>query len=289
MDLVEFDEGTFAAIAGEFGRILPDSIVLAIPVSALHGDNVLTSSARTPWYGGPSLLEFLETAEVPHRAVERPFRFPVQLALRADHRFRGYAGQIASGVIRPGDAVEVWPSGRSTRISRIVSWEGDLAEAFAPMSVTLVLDDELDVGRGDLIAQGPVRVGTRVKANLIWMDERPAEPARLYLFKHGARTVRAEFDCALALNEIGEVSVTTSQPIAFDPYDDNPLTGSFIVIDPASNATVAAGMIGRAAGETTAAGVHFAAAERLAGLARAADSDADAVTAVHRALEEILG
>jgi sulfate adenylyltransferase subunit 1 (EFTu-like GTPase family) len=217
------------------------------------------------------------------------FRLPVQLVIRPDHEFRGYAGQIASGVVRPGDPVTVWPSGRSTRVERIVTFDGDLDEARAPMSVTVTLEDDLDVSRGDVIATGPVTLGERFTAHVVWMDERPLDPQRIYLLKHAARTVAAEIDTPLALNEIGLVHVTASRPLFVDPYSRNRTTGSFILIDPSTNTTAGAGMIVAAVESRGAEGTrHHAAAERLSAAARSAATDADAVAAVRRMLEEIL-
>lgn len=288
MDLIGFDRGVFERIRDELVRLIPGATVQAIPVSALLGDNVIVRSDRTPWFNGPSLLEFLEAVDVPHRAAARPFRFPVQLVVRSDHEFRGYAGQVVSGTVRVGDTVSSWPSGHAARVRRIVTWDGDLGEAFAPMSVTLVLDKDVDVGRGDIIAAGPVQVATRFKAELVWMDERPADRSRVYLLKQASRTVAAEIDRPLALNEIDVVSVITARPIAFDEYADDRSTGSFILIDPATNFTVGAGMIADTAGEHAAAATHLSAAERIAALARAATTDADAVQAVRDALQEML-
>ena len=152
MDLVGFDRRRFDAVAAGFGELLEGARSQAIPVSALHGDNVITASRRTAWFTGPSLLEHLETVAVARDPAALPFRFPVQLVLRPDADFRGYAGQIASGEVRTGDRVTIWPSGRSAAVARIVTHDGDLGRAFAPMSVTLVLDGEIDVGRGDLVA-----------------------------------------------------------------------------------------------------------------------------------------
>ena len=197
MDLVDFDEDVFDSIRGDFTELLDGSSVYAIPMSALHGDNVVEASERTPWFSGPPLLEHLETVSLPETKNATQFRMPVQLVVRPDQDFRGYAGRIASGSIRPGDQVTVWPSGVSTRVTRIVTWDGDLDVAFAPMSVTLTLADEVDVSRGDLLATGPVQVGRAVAAQVVWMDERPLEPGRVYLLKHAARIVTAEVDTAL--------------------------------------------------------------------------------------------
>jgi sulfate adenylyltransferase large subunit len=288
MDLVDFDPEVFDEIRTDFARLLPDAVRHAIPVSALHGDNVTTRSERTPWFDGASLLEFLEAAHVDGPAANAAFRFPVQLVVRSSHDFRGYAGQIASGTVRAGDEVTVWPSGLTTTVSRIVTWDGDLERAAAPMSVTIVLDDDIDVGRGDVLAIGPVDVGTHVEAQMVWMDERPLEPSRMYALKHATRTVTVEADRALALNDIGTVRLKTSRPIVFDPYARNRTMGSVIVIDPATHFTAGAGMIMRPVRERHTGDAHPAAAERLVRAARAASSEADAVEAVRRALEEML-
>jgi sulfate adenylyltransferase large subunit len=288
MDLVDFDRDVFDGIVDEFDRILPGARLHAIPMSALHGDNVIARSDRTPWFEGPPLLEHLEVVDVVRNVAARPFRFPVQLVLRPSDDFRGYAGQIVSGTIRPGDAVTVWPSGRRSRVKRIVTWDGDCEVARAPMSVTLVLDDELDVSRGDLLAVGEPIVGRRVRADVVWMDERPLDPSRVYLLKHTTRTVTAEVDHGLVLNQIGSVTVSTTRPLIFDRYTENRGTGSFILIDPSTNFTAGAGMIAGAADGRSASLGRPSAAERLAQVARAAASEAEAVEAVRKALEELL-
>jgi sulfate adenylyltransferase large subunit len=288
MDLVGFDLEVFVRICDEFAESLRGTTWTAIPMSALHGDNVIARSHHTPWYEGPGLLEHLETIDIDCDAASRPFRCPVQLVIRPDDRFRGYAGQIVSGTIRPGDAIAVWPAGRRSTVRRIVTWDGDLEMAQAPMSVTLVLDDDIDISRGDVIAVDAVHTGHRFEAEMVWMDERPLDPSRMYLLKHAARTVRAEIDHTLELNEIGRVRVTTTRPLVFDRYSDNRAIGSFIVIDPATNFTAGAGMISSPLPEPTAATPRPRAAERLAELARMARSDTDAVEAVRRALEEML-
>jgi sulfate adenylyltransferase subunit 1 (EFTu-like GTPase family) len=259
-------------------------------MSALHGDNIVEASERTPWFSGPPLLEHLETVSLPETKNATQFRMPVQLVVRPDQDFRGYAGRIASGTIRPGDQITVWPSGVSTRVTRIVTWDGDLDVAFAPMSVTLTLADEVDVSRGDLLATGPVQVGRAVAAQVVWMDERPLEPGRIYLLKHAARVVTAEVDTALALNEIGLVTVTASRPLVFDAYEGNRATGSFLLIDPKTNATAGAGLIERAVRERSGRdGLSGAdAATRLVLAARSATTEDDAIHAVRRVLEEIL-
>jgi len=288
MDLVDFDREVFDNICDEFEKILPGANLHAIPMSALEGDNVITRSPRTPWFDGMALLEFLETVEVHRDAASKPFRFAVQLVSRPTHDFRGYAGQIASGMVRPGDVVTVWPSGRTSRVSKIVTWDGDLDVAAAGMSVTLTLEDELDISRGDMIGAGEPHVGQRFRAEVVWMDERPLDPSRVYVLKHTTRTVKAEVDHGLVLNQIGSITVSTARPIIYDRYAENRLTGSFILIDPTTNFTAGAGMISDALGEQAGAGHRPSVAERIARLARGASSDAEAVAAVKKALEELL-
>ena len=290
MDLIDFDRDVFESIRDEFADILRGARFHAIPISALQGDNVIGTSERTPWFDGPSLLEFLETVEVTRNTPALPFRFPVQLVVRPNDGFRGYAGQIASGTVRVGDTLNVWPSGRSARVRRIVTYDGDLDIAFAPMSVTLTLDDEIDISRGDVLATEPPMVGQRFEAEMVWMDERPLDPARVYLLKHAAKTVTAEISHGLVLNQIGTVIVSTARPLVFDRYETNRGTGSFIIIDPATQFTAGAGMIVNAARENSAtiAAAPVSAAERLALIARRAGSDAEAAEAIRKALEEML-
>ncbi len=288
MDLVEFDRGVFDRIHADFAELLRGADLHAIPISALLGDNVITSSDRTPWFDGQSLLDYLETVEADRSLVDKPFRFPVQLVLRPGDSFRGYAGEIESGSIRVGDTITAWPGGRQARIRRIATWDGDLDRAFAPMSVTLVLDDELDISRGDLLAVGDVHQAARFEAQMVWMDERPLDPSRVYVLKHMTRSTAAEIDRPLELNQIGSVVVTASRPLVFDSYADNRFTGCFIVIDPATNFTSGAGMIDQPVREADRADSQSGAAERLAQIARGARSDREAVEAVRQALEEIL-
>ena len=273
MDLIGYDEARFRAIERDFSLVL-DQIAadtgnpvesIFVPVSALAGDNVvhrtLHGPGAMPWYNGPSLLESLESLPSTQDTRTDPFRFPVQRVLRPDHSFRGFAGQISSGTIRPGDRITVLPSGRSAQVERIVTWDGDLAEAHAPLSVTLVLDRELDISRGDLIvsAQNPATVAKSVQGALVWMDQRPLERNRRYLLKHTSHTVPAfvssiehrtdigtlAHDPAeiLEMNDIGVVGLTLLRPMALDPYRENRATGAFILIDPETNLTAAAGMI----------------------------------------------
>jgi sulfate adenylyltransferase large subunit len=290
MDLVDFDRGVFDSICDDFEELLRGAKMHPIPLSALHGDNVISSSDRTPWFDGPSLLHYLETVEIDRDETKKPFRFPVQLVSRPSHDFRGYAGQIVSGTIRPGDEVTVWPSGRTTRVTRISTWDGDLEVAYSPMSVTLVLEHEIDISRGDLLAVGDVavEVGQRFEAEIVWMDERPLDPARVYLCKHTTRTVSAEVDHGLVMNQIGSATVTTARPLMFDRYTVNRSTGSFILIDPTTNFTAGAGMIVNPVRQHAAGGARPSAAARLARLARGAASEEEATEIVRRALEEIL-
>jgi sulfate adenylyltransferase large subunit len=288
MDLVGFDRGVFESIRDSFSGLLDNATLHAIPMSALNGDNVVQPSAETPWFEGAPLLEYLETVVVDRTTTANPFRFPVQLVVRPNHEFRGYAGQIASGTIRPGDPIHVWPSGLETRIKRIVTWDGDLEAAHAPMSVTLTLEDEVDISRGDVLTTSPPQLGRHLAAQVVWMDERPLDPRRVYLLKHASRTVTAELDATLAMNEIGLVTVTTTRPLVFDRYDDNRVTGSFVVIDPSTNATAGAGMIAEPLDDTAGRTRESSVADRIARAARGAATEREAVEAVRQLLEDIL-
>jgi sulfate adenylyltransferase large subunit len=288
MDLVGFDRGVFDAIVSGLGDVLGDAHVHPVPISALLGDNVTSKSANTPWYDGPGLLGHLESVPVARSNGDAPFRYPVQLVLRGRDGFRGYAGRIASGSIRVGETVTAWPSGRTSRIARIATRDGDLPSASAPMSVALKLRDELDLSRGDSLAVGTTHVGTDFRAHIVWMDERPLERRRIYRLKHTTRSVAAEVDGALQLNEIGTVNVTTSRPLIFDAYDVNRTTGSFVLIDAESNFTAGAGIIVDAAAAQPASRDWNGSARRIAALARAAGNDSIATAAVLGALEEIL-
>jgi sulfate adenylyltransferase large subunit len=289
MDLVDYDREVYEKIQDDFEPLLTGASVHAIPMSALNGDNVITRSDRTPYFDGLPLLEYLETVNVHRDETKDSFRFPIQMVARPDDVFRGYAGQIVSGTVRPGDRVTAWPSGRSARVKRIVTWDGDLHLAFAPMSVTLTLDDEIDISRGDVLTTEPPQVGQRFEAEVVWMDERPLDPGRLYLLKHGTRSVTAEINHGLVLNQIGTVQVSTARPLVFDRYRESRATGSFILIDPATQFTCGAGMITEPLGVTHEA--HHAplsVAERIAHLARRAASDQEGAEAVRKALEELL-
>lgn len=264
MDLVDFDKSVYDAIRIEFTEFLkrigaPEA--LFIPISARNGDNVVTRSNRTPWYDGPALLEFLEDVPVDTGSDRLPARFPVQYVLRPNLDFRGYAGQLASGTFRKGDLVLALPARRHSRIERIVTYEGDLNSAASPESVTLCLEDEIDISRGDMIvpAFAPPHVARRFRSSIVWMNAKPLEPGRSYFIKHTSHQVRGIIRVIhyrldvntldhleaqrLELNEIGEVSVETHRPLFFDAYQQNRTTGAFIVIDPLSNETLGAGMI----------------------------------------------
>ncbi len=271
MDLVDFSEEVFTRIRGELASFrqqvgIPDAVF--IPISALDGDNVVKRSSRTPWYDGPTLLDHLETVPITGDHNLTDLRFPVQYVIRPDLDFRGFAGQLASGVIRRGDPVAVLPSGRRSRVKSIVTWDGDREEAFAPMSITVCLEDEIDISRGDMLVPagniphaGP-HVGRRLEALVVWMNEKPLAPQRSYLLKHTTQTVRARVTAirhrvdintlqhqpasSLELNEIGLIGLEAQKPLFFDPYRRNRFTGSFILIDPITNETVGAGMIAAA-------------------------------------------
>jgi sulfate adenylyltransferase large subunit len=286
MDLIGYDEARFRAIERDFTALLEQIAADTgnpfeahfIPVSALAGDNVVRSSARTPWYTGPSLLDLLESLPPSQSASGAAFRFPVQRVLRPDHTFRGFAGQIASGTIRVGDRIVELPSGHNATVARIVTFDGDLQEAQAPLSVTLVLDREVDISRGDLIVAEEARatVSKEIEAALVWMDQRPLDPRRRYLLKHTSHTVPAfvasivhRTDIAtlahlpaqtLEMNGIGVVRLDLLRPIAVDAYGDNRATGAFILVDPTTNGTVAAGMIRSAATNATDGEDEYAAA-----------------------------
>ena len=275
----------FDTIVDEFDRIPAGS---AAPVDQrLHGDNVIAHSDRTP--GSTATLEFLETVEVEQDASARPFRFPVQLVLRPTHEFRGYAGQILSGSVGRGDAVTTWPTGRSSRIRQIVTLDGELDVAHAGQSVTLTIEDEIDISRGDMITVGEVHVSQHFRADVVWMDERPLDPSRVYVLKHTTRTVTAELDRSLSLNQIGSVQITTARPVMIDSYVENRGTGSFIIVDPTTNFTAGAGMIAEVLRESAGGrAARPSAAARLARVARLAASEDEAVEAVRKVLEEIL-
>jgi bifunctional enzyme CysN/CysC len=293
MDLVEYREEIFNKIRGDFSDYasrLQATDLHFIPISALNGDNVVQKSRLMPWFEGASLLHYLEDVYIASDRNLTEFRFPVQYVLRPDSTFRGYAGQVVSGVVQTGDPVMIMPGGRTTRVKSICSYDGELSRAFSPMSVALCLEDEIDVSRGDmLVPPSHPPLGTRrFDARIVWMHEQSLETGRSYLLKHTTQTVPAAVEAlryrinintldkepgaTLALNDIGAVVIETQKPIFCDPYRRNHSTGSFILIDSVTNATVAAGMItGREPGprqalaeppvalserELTAAGLH---------------------------------
>jgi bifunctional enzyme CysN/CysC len=264
MDLVGWDQDVFDAIVADY-RAFADQIGLSvftpIPISGLSGDNIATRSEATPWFEGPILMDWLEGVEVEDDLQAKPFRMPVQWVNRPNLDFRGFSGLIASGTIKPGDRIRALPSGRESRVARIVTLPGDLDQAVAGQSVTLTLEDEIDVSRGDVIAaaDAPAPVANQFEATVVWMDDEPLPPGRTYLLKIGARTVGAsvtdikhrvnvntlEHTAAkrLELNEIGVCNLSLDQAIPFESYADNRQMGGFILIDRLSNRTVGAGMI----------------------------------------------
>jgi bifunctional enzyme CysN/CysC len=266
MDLVGYDSGVFDRIVADyaaFAESIGITAFTAIPISGFKGDNITTApSANTPWYQGASLIHHLETVEVDGAAEQaRPFRLPVQWVNRPDLDFRGFAGLIAAGVVWVGDAVRVLPSGRTSRVKRIVTLDGDLEAAVAGQSVTLVLADEIDCSRGDVIAaaDAPPEVSDQFEATLVWMAEAELVPGRAYVLKLGTQTVSATIQApkyqvnvnsmahlaakTLELNAIGVVQLSTDRRIVFEPYADSKTLGGFILIDRMTNATVAAGML----------------------------------------------
>jgi bifunctional enzyme CysN/CysC/sulfate adenylyltransferase subunit 1 len=285
MDLVDWDRETFQWIAAEITAFAHDSgikHVTCLPVSALHGDQIAWRGDAAPWYAGPSLLEHLESVPISDDTNLDDLRFPVQYVIRPSLDYRGFAGQLASGVVRRGDEVISLPSGRRTTVASIDTYAGSLDEARAPMSVTLRLADEIDVSRGDMLvhAARPPQVVEGFEANVVWMSERPLDRSRPYLLKHTARYVRCEIAAIagvvdnetlalrpatkLDLNDIARVTIRAHQPLYVDSYRENRATGAFVIIDALSNDTVAAGMILGAA-ELSAKG-RVTAAERAARL-----------------------
>jgi sulfate adenylyltransferase subunit 1 len=272
IDLVGYDETTFTVIAEEFATHAESlgyarGSVLAIPVSALEGDNVASRSERTPWYSGPSLLEHLEDVPVAPDPHDSALRFPVQYVIRPRTPeypdYRGYAGQIAAGTVRPGDEIVVLPQGIRSHIERIDTADGPLEEAGAGTSVTLLLTDDIDISRGDLIAaaDSPPEVTDEITGTLCWLSSKPLKPGARVLVKHGARTVQAlvgelhaRFDeqklssvaapASLELNDIGLVTLTLAEELSVDDYGVSPRTGAFLVIDPKDGDTLAAGLVG---------------------------------------------
>jgi sulfate adenylyltransferase subunit 1 len=264
MDLQGYSKEVFRGVADEFEDFclrlgIPNTY--AIPVSALEGENVVTRGENTPWYRGPSLLELLETLPVSGSPDSAALRFPVQYVIRPNAEFRGFAGRISAGTLRRGAAVVALPSGVKTRIKSISTFDGPLETAGPGSSVTVTLEDEIDLGRGDLLASPSSlpQASTRFNAHLVWLHADQVRPGRSFLLKHNTRTVRAsiaairhridvntraELDAtSLQMNDIASVTIETTRPLHFDPYEQDRTMGSFILIDPIHNATVAAGMI----------------------------------------------
>ena len=265
MDLVGYSQTVFDQIVadyGQFARGLGIETFTALPISGFRGDNITAPSPHTPWYTGPSLMQHLETVEVgAARDAQRPLRMPVQWVNRPNLDFRGFSGLIASGSVKPGDAVRVLPSGKTSTIARIVTFDGDLEEAVAGQSVTLTLADEVDCSRGDVIAaaDAPPQVADQFEASIVWMDDAPLHVGRGYWLKLGTQLVSATVHApkytinvntmehiaakTLELNAIGVAEIVTDKPITFEPYAEGRTLGGFILIDKITNATVAAGML----------------------------------------------
>lgn len=280
MDLVGYSRDVFERIKDDYtGFVAKLDLrdITFIPMSALKGDNVVSRSAAMPWYSGPPLLDHLETVHIASDRNLTDLRFPVQYVLRPNLDFRGFAGTVASGIVHKGDEVMVLPSGKRSRVKSIVTYDGELEEAFAPQAVTVTLTDEVDVSRGDMLVHpnNPPHVSSEVEAMVVWMAEQPLVPGRTYTLKQTTRQVAAEVaafrhgvdvntlghrDIArLGLNEVGQVQLSLTQALACDPYRTNAATGAFILIDRLTNNTVGAGMIleaggGRDKGDVWAAG-----------------------------------
>ena len=264
MDLVNFSEETFNEIRSEsleLTKHLGIEDVTCFPLSALEGDNVVERSERTPWYEGQSLLEFLETVPIDQDRNMTDFRYPVQYVLRPNLDFRGFCGKVASGVIHKGDEIVALPSMKRSHVKSIVTYEGELEEAFCPQCVTLTLEDEIDISRGEMLVKPDnlPHVGRNFETMLVWMDEEPMDRKKQFFLKHNTNTTRATLTQIMykvdvntmqhlegtdfKLNEIGKVHITTAKTLFFDSYSKNKATGAFILIDPITNNTCAVGMI----------------------------------------------
>lgn len=273
MDLVDFDKQVFDKIVEDYKQFveplnIPD--ITCIPLSALDGDNVVDKSERTPWYDGPSLLDFLETVPIDQDRNYADFRYPVQYVLRPNLDFRGFCGKVASGIVRKGDTVMALPSGKTSKVKSIVTYDGELDYAFPPQCVTITLEDEIDVSRGEMLVHPDnlPMVDRNFEAMLVWMDEEPMDVNKQFYIKHTTNLTRARVDSIrykvnvntmeqlsvengmleekelpMRLNEIGRVVFTTGKELLFDPYLKNKQTGAFILIDPITNNTSAVGMI----------------------------------------------
>lgn len=277
MDLLEYREDAFFRLQEDFLNLaerLKIPNVQCIPVSALEGDNVVSRSEKMSWYTGPTFLEHLETVSIVRAAESSSARFPVQYVIRPDATFRGFAGQLFSGVLRPGDSVLALPSRQATRIKSIVTYDGELETATAPQSVTLTLEDEVDLSRGDMLVspENPPVLSRHFRASVVWLHEKPLQIGQTYLAKHTTRQVKAkvvgirhrvnvnslaeEHANDLEMNGIAVVEIEASSPLFFDSYEKSRTTGSFILIDPISNATVGAGMIHEVQQSEFASSVH---------------------------------
>jgi len=283
MDLVEFSEETFENIRQDyltFAEQLPGNLdIRFVPLSALEGDNVASQSEKMPWYSGPTLLEVLEIVEIQRVVDTQPMRFPVQYVNRPNLDFRGFSGTLASGVVSVGQRIKVLPSGVESTITRIVTFDGDLQEAGAGEAITLVLKDEIDISRGDLIldAQETLPAVQRASLDVVWMAEQPLQPGQSFDIKVAGKKSRARVDAiqyqvdinnltqrqveSLPLNGIGLVDLTFDEPLTLDAYQQNPVTGGIIFIDRLSNVTVGAGMVRDVHIEQTTSASEFSAFE----------------------------
>ncbi|ENK5167838.1 sulfate adenylyltransferase subunit CysN [Citrobacter freundii] len=283
MDLVDFSEETFNRIREDyltFAEQLPGNLdIRFVPLSALEGDNVASQSASMPWYSGPTLLEVLETVEIQRSIDTQPMRFPVQYVNRPNLDFRGYAGTLASGSVKVGQRVKVLPSGVESSVARIVTFDGDLQEAYAGEAITLVLKDEIDISRGDLLLDAGEALPAVQSAaiDVVWMAEQPLSPGQSYDIKVAGKKTRARVDSvqyqvdinnltqrdveALPLNGIGLVNLTFDEPLVLDTYQQNPVTGGLIIIDRLTNVTVGAGLVREPLVQEHAAASQFSAFE----------------------------
>jgi len=265
LDLVDYSEEVFNQIKSDYTNFANEALTLeeitAIPISALKGDNIVESSENTPWYDGQSVMEYLEAVEVAASSQSRPFRMPVQWVNRPNREFRGFAGLIGSGCISAGDKIRVLPSGTESTVARIVTYDGDLELAGAGRSVTLTLTDEIDISRGDIItsADSPCSSADQFQARILWMNDSAMMPGRQYLFKSNSQTspmtlgrLKHRIDVntleelpakVLDMNEIGVCNISLSSRIAFDPYDNDPVMGGFVIVDRMTNNTVGMGLI----------------------------------------------
>ncbi|WP_417826806.1 sulfate adenylyltransferase subunit CysN [Thalassospira povalilytica] len=264
MDLIDYDQSKFDEIVAaynEFAAQLNYSSITAIPLSALRGDNMIEASANTPWYSGPTLLAHLEDIQVEQDAINKPFRLPVQWVNRPNLDFRGFSGTVSSGRVKPGDEIVVTASGQTSKVKEIVTFDGNLDEAIAGQAITLTLEDEIDISRGDVLAASDAKpeFADQFEARIIWMHEDHLLPGRPYLIKMGAQVTSAQISDlkykvnvntlehvagkTLELNEVGIANISADKALAFDPYDENRHSGRFIIIDRFTNATVGAGMV----------------------------------------------